>query len=166
MKVAYFAGGCFWCIGYAFERLEGVTEVESGFSGGKEINPTYEDVKAQKTSHRETIKIEYDETKISYSTLLDVFILNTDPFDSEGQFIDKGRSYTLAVYYNSIDELETAKSKIDELEKESNKKVFISLERFKSFFEAEEYHQDFYLKHKEEFKKEMEESGRNNKKKE
>ena len=73
MKEAYFAGGCFWCIGGFFEQMEGVLSVTSGYSGGDEDAPSYEDVKAQRTGHRETIKIEYDESKIGYRELLDFF---------------------------------------------------------------------------------------------
>ena len=85
---------------------------------------------------------------------------NVDPFDENGQFIDRGHSYTLAVYYNNEDERKIINKKIEELERKTNKKVFISVERFKSFYDAIEYHQNFYIKHEEEFKKEMEESGR------
>ena len=158
---AYFAGGCFWCINMPISLIEGVKKVVAGYSGGDEINPKYEDVKKQLTGHRETIKIIYDENVVSYGELLDVFLLNVDPFDEFGQFVDKGHSYTLAIYYNTEEERQIAIQKIKELEEESNKKAYISVEKFKSFFEAEDYHQDFFLKHKEEFEKEMEESGRN-----
>ena len=83
-----------------------------------------------------------------------------DPFDSEGQFIDKGFSYTLAIYYNDIIEKETAEKMISELEKESGKKVFVSVEHFKAFYTAEEEHQNYYIKHPDEFEKELIESGR------
>ena len=158
---AYFAGGCFWCINMPISLIEGVKKVIAGYSGGNEINPKYEDVKKQLTGHRETIKIIYDENIVSFGEILDVFLLNVDPFDEYGQFIDKGHSYTLAIYYNTEIEREIAYQKIKEIEEESNKKVYISVEKFKSFYEAEEYHQDFYLNHKKEFEKEMEESGRN-----
>ena len=102
-KTAYFAGGCFWCVTPIF-KIYGASKVTSGYSGGDEVNPTYEDVKHQKTVHRETIMLDYDPEKVSYSKLLDIFFANVDPFDSEGQFIDKGFSYTLAVYYNNEEE--------------------------------------------------------------
>ena len=85
---AYFAGGCFWCVTPIY-KMYGVDKVTCGYSGGKEINPTYEEVKAQKTGHRETIMLDYDPDKVSYDKLLDIFFANVDPFDSEGQFIDK-----------------------------------------------------------------------------
>lgn len=160
MKTAYFAGGCFWCITPAFKETEGVFNVESGYCGGDEINPTYKEVKSQKTGHRETIKIDYDPEKISFSELFEIFLNGVDPFDSEGQFIDKGFSYTLAIYYNDIIEKETAEKMVLELEEKSGKKVFVSVEPFKVFYTAEEEHQDYYLKHPVEFEKELIESGR------
>ena len=156
---AYFAGGCFWCVTPIY-KMYGVDKVVCGYSGGDEVNPTYEDVKAQKTGHRETIMLEYDPEKVSYDKLLDIFFANVDPFDVEGQYIDKGFSYTLAIYYTSEDEKQSALSKIKALEEKSGKAVQVALEAFKSFYEAEEYHQDYYLKNPEAFEKELLESGR------
>ena len=156
---AYFAGGCFWCVTPIY-KMYGVDKVVCGYSGGDEVNPTYEDVKHQKTGHRETIMLEYDPEKVSYSKLLDIFFANVDPFDSEGQFIDKGFSYTLAIYYNNDDEKNMAKERIDKLQADSGKEVYVALEPFKSFYEAEEYYQDYYLKNPEAFEKELIESGR------
>lgn len=160
MKTAYFAGGCFWCITPTFKETEGVFDVTSGYCGGNEANPTYKDVKSQKTGHRETIKIDYDSEKVTFSELFEIFLGGVDPFDSEGQFIDKGFSYTLAVYYNDINEKEIAEKMILELEEKSEKKVFVSVEPFKAFYTAEEEHQNYYLKHPEEFERELIESGR------
>lgn len=160
MKTAYFAGGCFWCITPTFKETEGVVDVTSGYCGGDEINPTYNEVKSQKTGHRETIKIDYDHEKVSFAELFEIFLGGVDPFDSEGQFIDKGFSYTLAIYYNDLVEKETAEKMISELEEKSGKKVFVSVEPFKAFYAAEEEHQDYYLKHPDEFEIELIESGR------
>ena len=157
---AYFAGGCFWCITPPFYEVDGVLSVASGFSGGDEENPSYEDVKAQKTGHRETICISYNPDKVSYRKLLEVFLSNVDPFDGGGQFIDRGRSYTLAVYFSTGDEEAAALEMIGALEAESGRKVRISVEKFKSFIMAEEYHQDWYRKHPEAFVCEMKASGR------
>jgi len=156
---AYFAGGCFWCITPIYKAY-GVDKVICGYSGGDEINPRYEDVKAQKTGHRETIMIEYDPQKVPYPTLLEIYLANVDPFDAEGQYIDKGFSYTLAIYYTSEEERELAQGRISELAAESDREVHIALEPFKSFYEAEEYHQDYYLKNPEAFERELVESGR------
>ena len=160
MKEAYFAGGCFWCIGGFFEQMEGVLSVTSGYSGGDEDAPSYEDVKAQRTGHRETIKIEYYESKIGYRELLDFFAANVDPFDGGGQFIDRGRSYTLAVYYTDGAQKKDAQEVVKRIEDESGREVFIAVEPFKSFFEAENHHQHYSLRHPEEFEKELVESGR------
>ena len=159
MRNAYFAGGCFWCITPIY-KLYGVDKVVCGYSGGDEKDPSYEDVKAQRTGHRETLMLSYDPEVISYGELLDIYLANVDPFDAEGQYIDKGFSYTLAIYYETEEEKAAAKEKIEALEKETGKKVQIALEPFKSFYEAEEYHQDYYLKNPEAFERELIESGR------
>ena len=160
MATAYFAGGCFWCITPAFRELEGVYDVVSGYSGGAEADPSYEDVKYQRTGHRETIRIEYDEDKVSFTQLMDIFLASVDPFDPDGQFIDRGFSYTLAVYYCSEGQRTAAAEKLEQLERESGKPVYIVLEPFSSFYRAEEEHQDYYRKHPEEFRQELISSGR------
>ncbi len=157
---AYFAGGCFWCVTPIY-KIYGVEKVVCGYSGGEEKNPKYEDVKAQRTGHRETIELTYENDTVTYDKLLDIYLANVDPFDAEGQFIDKGFSYTLAIYYQNDDEKKMAEGKIAELEAKTGKKAQIAIEKFKSFYEAEEEHQDYYLKNPEAFEKEMEESGRN-----
>lgn len=160
MKTAYFAGGCFWCITPTFQEMEGVFSVTSGYSGGKEVDPSYEDVKYQRTGHRETIRIDYDPQKRTYAELVDVFLSGVDPFDAGGQFIDRGHSYTLAVYYLSEQERQIAEAAICKLEAESGQKVYISLESFTGFYTAEEEHQDYYRKHPEAFRQELIDSGR------
>ena len=160
VQEAYFAGGCFWCITPAFAEADGVLSVTAGYCGGDEVNPSYEDVKHQKTHHRETIRIAYDAGRISYRQLLRLYLDNVDPFDAEGQFIDRGYSYTLAVYFQSDDELTSARDLLAELEKETGRKPCVSVERFKAFYDAEEYHQNYYLKNPEAFERELIESGR------
>ena len=159
MKNAYFAGGCFWCVTPIY-KMYGVEDVICGYSGGDEENPTYEDVKAQKTGHRETIMLRYDPEKVSYDKLLDIYLANVDPFDEGGQYIDRGFSYTLAIYYTDEEEKELSLKKIKELEAESGEAVKIAVEPFKTFYKAEERHQDYYLKNPEAFERELEESGR------
>ena len=162
-KDAYFAGGCFWCIASYIDSLPGVKKVICGYSGGKVENPTYEEVKSQTTFHRETIKIVYDEEIISYQELLKVFLESVDPFDDGGQFIDRGYSYTLAIYYDDESEKEEAIKLIKAIEVKNNKKTYIALEKFNEFYEAEDYHQDYHIKNKEAFEKEMVVSGRKKK---
>ena len=157
---AYFAGGCFWCITPVFYDMKGVKKVISGFSGGDEVNPKYEDVKAQKTLHRETIKVEYDEKETPFKELLECFLNHVDLLDSEGQFIDRGRSYTLAVYYNNDEEKNITLKRLEDIEKIIGSTPCVSVEKFKSFYEADSFHQDFYKKNPKEFEKELIESGR------
>jgi len=160
MEKAYFAGGCFWCITPTFKEMDGVAEVVSGYSGGDEADPAYIDVKKQRTGHRETIRIDFDPDKVSFAELFSVFLNSVDPFDAEGQFIDRGFSYTLAVYYLTEQQRAAAQEQIDELQAQSGREVFISVEPFKSFYTAEEEHQDYYLKHPAEFEQELIDSGR------
>ena len=157
---AYFAGGCFWCITPTFDLTEGVLQVVSGYSGGTEGNPTYEDVKHQRTGHRETIRIVFDPERVSYARLLEIFLDGVDPFDAGGQFIDRGHSYTLAVYYLDDAQRGAAEAAFGALAAESGKEPCISLEPFRSFWEAEEYHQEYYKKNPEAFRRELIESGR------
>jgi len=159
LSTAYFAGGCFWCITPIFKMYKAQKSL-CGYSGGDEVNPTYEMVKAQKTGHRETIAVQYDSNTVSFEKLLDIYLANVDPFDKDGQFIDRGHSYTLAVYYTNEAEKLITLNKIKELEEKSGKKVYIAVEKLINFYEAEEYHQDYYLKNPEAFEKELIESGR------
>ena len=159
-ETAYFAGGCFWCITPTFKEMEGVVDVVSGYSGGTEVNPTYLDVKYQRTRHRETIRIDFDPAKVIFEELLEIFLSSVDPFDPDGQFIDRGHSYTLAIYYCSKIQQQAAEAAIRALEEESHQDVYVSIEPFTAFYDAEEEHQDYYLKHPEEFRQELIDSGR------
>lgn len=160
METAYFAGGCFWCITPTFREMAGVAAVISGYSGGEEENPTYLDVKHQNTSHRETIRIDYDADTVTFEQLLDIFLNSVDPFDGGGQFIDRGHSYTLAVYYLNESQKQISEAAVSLLAAESGRPVFISIEPFRSFYEAEQYHQNYDLKNPEAFRQELIESGR------
>ncbi|MBQ7364551.1 MAG: peptide-methionine (S)-S-oxide reductase MsrA [Clostridia bacterium] len=160
MKTAYFAGGCFWCITPFFKMTKGVLSVSAGYAGGDEENPTYQLVKSQKTRHRETIAVVYDEALVTFSELFEIFLAGVDPFDGEGQFIDRGHSYTLAVYYTEEEEKLSAHRMIKALETETMRTVYIALEPFKAFYPAEEEHQDYYLKNPEAFEQELRDSGR------
>ena len=160
MKRAYFAGGCFWCIAPIFNEIDGVNSVVSGYCGGDEENPTYEQVKSQQTHHRETIQIEYDPDKVSYMQLLEVFLESVDPFDAGGQFIDRGESYTLAIFCTDETERLAEEKKLQDLAEDEGKWPAVSIEPYKTFWPAEEYHQDFYMKNPEAFEKEWLGSGR------
>ena len=104
LEKAYFAGGCFWCMEESFEKKEGVIEVISGYSGGTTENPTYEDVTYGNTGHFETIEIIYDQSQITFEELVNLFWINIDPFDQQGQFCDKGFSYRSVAFYQNDDQ--------------------------------------------------------------
>ena len=141
---AYFAGGCFWCVEESFEKLEGVEEVISGYSGGVTENPTYKEVTYGKTGHFEVVEIIYDKTVISYKELLENFWINIDPFDAYGQFCDKGYSYRSVAFYSNDEQKHLIEKGIKELESKFNKRVVTYIRNFEKFYKAEEYHQDFY----------------------
>ena len=141
---AYFAGGCFWCMEESFENLSGVEEVISGYSGGVTENPTYKEVTYGNTGHFEVVEVVYDKKIISYEELLENFWINIDPFDSYGQFCDKGYSYRSVAFYQNTNEKKLIEKNIKELENRFNKKVVTYIRSFEKFYRAEEYHQDFY----------------------
>ncbi len=148
IETATFAGGCFWCTESDFEKIEGVISVISGFSGGPEKNPTYEEVSSGKTSHLESIQIQYDADKITYKELLDVFWKHIDPTDPGGQFVDRGAQYRSAVFYHSASQQQIAEKSRKELDGSGvfNKPIVTEILPFTAFYEAEEYHQDYYKK--------------------
>ena len=141
---AYFAGGCFWCVEESFEKLNGVEEVISGYSGGITENPTYKEVTYGKTGHFEVVEVIYDKDIISYEELLNNFWVNIDPFDAYGQFCDKGYSYRSVAFYKSDKEKKLIERDMVDIEEKFNKKVVTYLRKFKKFYKAEEQHQDFY----------------------
>jgi len=144
VKKAVFAGGCFWCVEAAFEKLSGVVEVLSGYTGGKTANPTYEQVATGTTSHYEAIQISYDPQQVTYQQLLERFWKNIDPFDNYGQFVDKGSQYETAIFYGDEHERQLAEQSKQQLQKKFSKTIATKILPLKSFYPAEEYHQDFY----------------------
>ena len=159
MNKMYLAGGCFWCISDYLSSFKGINKVVVGYSGGDEVNITYKDVKEQRTGHRETVEIYYDDS-ISKEDILDIFSSYVDLFDPDGQYIDKGFSYTLALYYQNKEEKVLFENKIKELEKTYKRKVCVTIEPFKFFINAEEYHQDYANKNPDEFYQELVNSNR------
>jgi methionine-S-sulfoxide reductase len=144
IKTAYFAGGCFWCMEESFEKIDGVLEVISGYSGGTTKNPTYKEVTFGNSGHFETIEVKYDAKIISYEELLDIFWVNIDPFDAMGQFCDKGYSYRSVAFYSLDSEIELIEKSINKLEKKFNKKIVTYIKKFDKFYKAEDNHQDYY----------------------
>ncbi len=159
-KYAFLAGGCFWCITPVFREIDGVISVTSGYCGGDEENPAYEQVKAQQTHHRETLRVEYDPDRVSFEQLLNVFLECVDPFDAGGQYIDRGESYTLAVFCTDEADRQITEERLQDLAEEEGEWPAVSIEPFKTFWPAEEYHQDYDLKNPEAFERELQESGR------
>ena len=144
IKIAYFAGGCFWCMEESFEKIDGVLEVISGYSGGKTKNPTYKDVTYGNSGHFEVIKIQYDIEKTNFEKLLDIFWVNIDPFDAIGQFCDKGYSYRSVAFYSLDSEKKLIQQSIKKIEKKFKKKIVTYVRKFKNFYKAEDHHQDYY----------------------
>lgn len=145
-KLATFAGGCFWCMEAPFEKLDGVLDVVSGYSGGDEVNPSYEQVSAGKTGHLESIQITFDSSKISYETLLEVFWHQIDPTDDGGQFVDRGKQYRSAIFYHDSEQKQLAEKSKADLAKSQRftKEIVTPILNYKSFYKAEDYHQDYY----------------------
>ena len=160
MNKVYLAGGCFWCIQDYISSFPGIKKVVSGYSGGKEKAVTYKEVKEQKTGHRETIEVNYNEEEVSLNEIIDIYLSYVDPLDKEGQFIDKGFSYTLALFYQNEVERNLFEQKIKELETKLNHEVYINVLPFSFFIEAEEYHQDYSKKNPDNFFQELVNSSR------
>ncbi len=146
--VATFAGGCFWCTEADFEKLPGVIKVISGYTGGVEENPTYEEVSSGKTGHVEAVQIYYDPARITYETLLETFWRHIDPTDSGGQFVDRGPQYRSVIFYHDEEQKRLAERSKEALDRSGkfNKPVVTEIVKFKKFYEAEDYHQDYFKK--------------------
>jgi len=147
-KVATFAGGCFWCVEAGFEKVPGVKAAISGYSGGKEKNPTYHDVAYGRTGHTESVQVYYDDKVITYEGLLATFWRIMDPTDNGGQFRDRGAQYRPAIFYHSDKEKQIAEKSKADLAKNGpfKKPIKVEITKFTSFYPAETYHQDYYLK--------------------
>lgn len=147
-ETAVFAGGCFWCMVSPFEKLDGVTEVISGYTGGVKVNPTYEEVSSGKTGHAESVRVNYDPAKISYERLLEVFWRQIDPTDPGGQFVDRGTQYRSAIFYLTPEQKVLAEKSRAELQRSGrfSRPIVTEILPAGKFYKAEEYHQDYYKK--------------------
>jgi peptide methionine sulfoxide reductase msrA/msrB len=159
---ATFAGGCFWCMEPPFEKLEGVKAAVSGYSGGPEKNPTYEQVSNGKTGHTESVQTTFDPKKISYEKLVEVYWRSMDPTDAGGQFADRGKQYRPAIFYHSEAQKKIAEASKAALGKSKRfaKPIVVPIEKFDAFYPAEEYHQDYYKKDPERYSSYRRGSGR------
>jgi len=148
LAVATFAGGCFWCIEAGFEKVPGVKEAVSGYTGGSEENPTYEQVAGGLTGHVEAVQVFYDPSVISYDGLLEAFWRMFNPADGEGQFHDRGRQYRPAIFYHSEEQKKLAERSKKALEDSGRfgSQIAVPIKPLKSFYEAEGYHQDYATK--------------------
>lgn len=159
---AIFAGGCFWCMQPAFDNVPGVISTRVGYTGGKEENPTYEQVASHSTGHREAIEVIFDPAKVSYSKVLEVFWRNIDPTQANGQFYDVGHQYTTAICYTSPEQQKIAEGSKHALANSGKfkKPIATAIEPAAKFWPAEDYHQKYYIKCPARFEAYHEGSGR------
>lgn len=148
IQTATFAGGCFWCMEPAFDGLPGVISTTSGFTGGHKANPTYEQVSGGETGHTEAIQIAFDASKISYQELLAVFWKNIDPTTADRQFCDAGSQYRSAIFYHDDTQRQAVEKSLKDLHenKPFNEAIVTEISPATTFYPAEDYHQDYYLK--------------------
>jgi len=147
-NTATFAGGCFWCVESDFEKTEGVIRAVSGYTGGEEKNPSYEEVCSGETGHMEAVQVHFDPARVSYEQLLDIFWKHIDPTDSGGQFADRGTQYRTAIFYHSEEQRTAAEKSKEKLASSGRfaKPIATQIIRFKEFWEAEDYHQGYCRK--------------------
>jgi len=151
---ATFAGGCFWCMEPPFEKLKGVKAVIPGYTGGHKENPTYEEVSSGRTGHIEAIQVIYDPSQTTYEELLDIFWIQIDPTDSNGQFVDRGSQYRTAIFYHTDEQKRLAEKSKEDLQKSCrfNKPIVTEILKASAFYKAEEYHQDYHKKNPGQYK--------------
>jgi peptide-methionine (S)-S-oxide reductase len=144
LQAAIVAGGCFWCVEADFDKVEGVVETLSGYTGGHVDNPTYEQVVTETTGHYEAVKITFDAEVISYREILDIFWRTVDPTDDGGQFCDRGDSYRTAIFVADEDEREAAEASFAAAEEALGQPMVTPILDAETFWPAEDYHQNYY----------------------
>ena len=142
----YLAGGCFWCLEEAFQDEKGIISAISGYSGGHTINPTYKEVSRGDTGHIEALEVIYEDKIISINQIFNIFFQNIDPFDGNGQFCDRGYHYQSAIFISNERIKNLSNKYISIIENLYNQKVKTLLLDFDKFYNAEDYHQDYYIK--------------------
>ena len=148
IQIATLAGGCFWCMETPFEKLDGVHAVISGYTGGHDPDPTYKEVCSGTTGHTEAVEVHFDPARISYADVLEVFWRQIDPTDAGGQFVDRGSQYRSGIFYRDEEQREIAEASKAALAASGrfDEDLVTEITKFERFFEAEDYHQDFYKK--------------------
>jgi peptide methionine sulfoxide reductase msrA/msrB len=148
LETAVFAGGCFWCVESAFEGIDGVSDVISGYTGGHADNPTYEQVTSGTTGHYEAIKVTFDPDIITYQELLKIFFQQIDPTDPDGSFVDRGSKYSSAIFYQNNTQKKDVIKVIGQINSSRifDKPVATQVFEFENYYEAEVYHQDYHKK--------------------
>jgi methionine-S-sulfoxide reductase len=146
LQKATLAGGCFWCMQPPFDALDGVIATVSGYAGGKEKNPTYQQVCAGDTGHAEVIQVTFDTRKVSYREILDVYWRQIDPTTTDRQFVDSGRQYRTAIFYHDDEQRRIAEASKKALEESGifSAPIVTEIKPLEAFYPAEEYHQDYY----------------------
>jgi peptide-methionine (S)-S-oxide reductase len=144
--IATFAGGCFWCVEADFDKVAGVITTTSGYTGGRTVNPTYEQVSAGGTGHAEAVEIAYDPAKVTFEKLLDVFWHNIDPLAKNAQFCDHGNQYRTAIFYHDDSERSAAEASKAAVQKHFKEPIQTEVTPAGPFYKAEEYHQDYHVK--------------------
>lgn len=149
LDTAIFASGCFWCTEAIFERVKGVEDVVSGYSGGKKANPSYQEVSAGRTDHAEAVRVVYDPEVVTYKELVEMFFASHDPTQLNRQGPDVGKQYRSAIFYRNNAEKKAAKEVLKKLEDSGKYKqpIVTEITAFTNFFEAEDYHQNYYEIH-------------------
>ncbi|CAN5149260.1 peptide-methionine (S)-S-oxide reductase MsrA [soil metagenome] len=147
LSQATFASGCFWCVEAVFESVKGVKEAVSGYAGGTESNPTYEEVGSGRTNHAEAVTVYYDSSTVDYPTLLKVYFASQDPTQVNGQGPDHGRPYRSIIFYNNAQEKKLAEDYVGELtaSKKYSAPLTVEIQPFTKFWEAEDYHQNYVV---------------------
>lgn len=155
IQKATFAGGCFWCMVKPFDQWDGVHQVISGYTGGHLDNPAYEQVKQGNTGHYEAVEITYDDSLINYQTILDLYWPQIDPTDPDGQFQDRGEQYRTAIFYHNEEQKELAEKAKQTLADSGRfaRPIVTEIKAASVFYPAEDYHQDFYKKVRQNTKK-------------
>jgi peptide-methionine (S)-S-oxide reductase len=143
-EVITVAGGCFWCVEADFERVRGVREVVSGYTGGHVANPTYEQLSRGGTGHYEAVQIKYNPSRISARQIYDLFFRSIDPTDAGGQFCDRGESYRTAIFVSHSAQERAARAAKAEATKALGQKIVTPILPAKAFYDAADYHQDYY----------------------